>query len=138
MAYTRYACPINWNMFSEKGFQKKGFGKRFPKKGFQKRFRKKISEKDFGKRFRKKGFQKKVSFSNNQEFKTSWLRSIHKEKSSGFFQCEHVADKRFCPVRILCGQGGVLQTRTSALFDTKYLGFFKIYCVSAWTRGLSL
>jgi len=39
-------------------------------------------------------------------------------------------------VRTFYGQkAGILQMRTSALFDAKHFGFFEIYGVSARTRG---
>jgi len=45
-----------------------------------------------------------------------------------------------CLARKFCGQGemGVLQLRTSALFDAKNFGFFEIYSVSVRTRGVDL
>jgi len=59
-----------------------------------------------------------------------WLGVVHKGRphsgGEGYVQCRHLADK---------GGGGVLQIRTSALFDVKNFRFFKIYGVPARTRG---
>jgi len=38
------------------------------------------------------------------------------------------------PVQIFCGQGGVLQMWTSALFGAKNFKFFENYGVLTWTR----
>jgi len=54
------------------------------------------------------------------------LKHVRSQEEGGFVHCEHFTNK---------GEG-VLQEQTSALFGTKNIGFFKIYGVSARTRGV--
>jgi len=53
------------------------------------------------------------------------IKDVRSQGRGRFDQCGHFSDK---------GEG-VLQMRTSALFGAKDLEFFKIYGVSARTRG---